>query len=728
LGALAIVIANASAQLRIVTWNVTNYGTSSTSRNPDFQTAIYGVVPTGLPLAGRSMSPDVFVGQEFTSATSVTNFLSLLNTAPGSPGDWAAAPFVNGNDTDSALFYRTSKAVLVGGAGVVVAVGGGDTCNQPRNTMRYDIRPVGYTSAGATVGIYSVHLKAQGSDAACPAGENSFGRRLLECQRIRDNAEGLDTNGPGTGLPAGYHFIVAGDFNIQTSSAADWQELVGSQPNNAGRCFDPINAPGSWNNNATYRWVHTQDPATQVDDRFDIILTSIGLLDGPGFNYIGDPLLNYNTLAASRSTWNIPEHSYRCWGQDGGSYNAVLRTTGNTMVGPVIAQALINTASGNGHLPVYADFRVPAKASSPASINFGQVQLGAAATQSLVVTNAGDTVKWTTSGIASLNYTLAASSGFTAPPGSFIESPGGGGNSHTITMNTSTLGLKSGTITIASDDPDQPVRVVSVTGEVVLPPNVPPIANAGPDQNLSDSDLGGTEPVTLDGSASNDPDGTIVQYRWSEGPTTLVTSASPISVVTLGLGTHTIQLEVTDDRGGVSTDTLVVTVTQPPNLPPIADAGADQTVTDADNSGSESVTLNGSGSSDPDGTIVDYQWVDGSTILAQGPNPSPSVMLGVGTHTITLHVTDNRGGTATDFVVVTVEAGTTGCVADVDDGSGTGTPDGGVTIDDLLYYLVIFEAGSLDSDVDDGSFTGTPDGGVTIDDLLYFLFRFEGGC
>ena len=68
------------------------------------------------------------------------------------------------------------------------------------------------------------------------------------------------------------------------------------------------------------------------------------------------------------------------------------------------------------------------------------------------------------------------------------------------------------------------------------------------------------------------------------------------------------------------------------------------------------------------------------------------------------------------------------CVADVDDGSGVGTPDGGVTIDDLLYYLQIFEAGALAADVDDGSGTGTRDGGVTIDDLLYYLIRFEGGC
>lgn len=72
--------------------------------------------------------------------------------------------------------------------------------------------------------------------------------------------------------------------------------------------------------------------------------------------------------------------------------------------------------------------------------------------------------------------------------------------------------------------------------------------------------------------------------------------------------------------------------------------------------------------------------------------------------------------------------GVGGCPADLDDGSGTGTPDGGVTIDDLLYYLTIFEAGDTRADLDDGSMTATPDGGVTIDDLLYYLTRYEGGC
>jgi hypothetical protein len=68
------------------------------------------------------------------------------------------------------------------------------------------------------------------------------------------------------------------------------------------------------------------------------------------------------------------------------------------------------------------------------------------------------------------------------------------------------------------------------------------------------------------------------------------------------------------------------------------------------------------------------------------------------------------------------------CVADFDDGSGTGTPDGGVTLEDLLYYIEIYGAGSVLADVDDGSGTGTLDGGVTLEDLLYFLDHFAAGC
>jgi hypothetical protein len=68
------------------------------------------------------------------------------------------------------------------------------------------------------------------------------------------------------------------------------------------------------------------------------------------------------------------------------------------------------------------------------------------------------------------------------------------------------------------------------------------------------------------------------------------------------------------------------------------------------------------------------------------------------------------------------------CIADIDDGSGTGAPDCGVGIEDLLYYLSVYDAGDLGADVDDGTGTGTRDGGVGIEDLLYYLTRYDAGC
>jgi glucose/arabinose dehydrogenase len=68
------------------------------------------------------------------------------------------------------------------------------------------------------------------------------------------------------------------------------------------------------------------------------------------------------------------------------------------------------------------------------------------------------------------------------------------------------------------------------------------------------------------------------------------------------------------------------------------------------------------------------------------------------------------------------------CPADLDDGSGAGTPDQGVTVDDLVYFLAAFAGGDIRADLDDGSGTGTPDAGVTIDDLVYFLAHYAAGC
>lgn len=68
------------------------------------------------------------------------------------------------------------------------------------------------------------------------------------------------------------------------------------------------------------------------------------------------------------------------------------------------------------------------------------------------------------------------------------------------------------------------------------------------------------------------------------------------------------------------------------------------------------------------------------------------------------------------------------CPRDIDNGQGFGEPDGAITIDDLVFFLVQYEAGSNRADLDNGSNTNTRDDAVNIDDLLFFLRGFEAGC
>ena len=87
-------------------------------------------------------------------------------------------------------------------------------------------------------------------------------------------------------------------------------------------------------------------------------------------------------------------------------------------------------------------------------------------------------------------------------------------------------------------------------------------------------------------------------------------------------------------------------------LQPWANAGPDQTLNAATSNGTVSVTLNGSGSSDPDGTIVSYVWSQNGTVLATGVNPT--VSLPVGTNSVVLTVTDSQGATGQSVVTLTV--------------------------------------------------------------------------
>ena len=97
------------------------------------------------------------------------------------------------------------------------------------------------------------------------------------------------------------------------------------------------------------------------------------------------------------------------------------------------------------------------------------------------------------------------------------------------------------------------------------------------------------------------------------------------------------------------TATPVPTPTPTPNAVPIPNAGPDQVVTATSQSGA-SVTLAGSGSSDPDGDPITLSW---SGPFGTATGLSPTVVLAEGTHTVTLGVSDGTGS-ASDTVSIQV--------------------------------------------------------------------------
>ena len=225
-------------------------------------------------------------------------------------------------------------------------------------------------------------------------------------------------------------------------------------------------------------------------------------------------------------------------------------------------------------------------------------------------------------------------------------------NSQLNLDNVKVTNTSGGTLTVNS------VQGATLSGSAA---NVGPTAHAGGNQSVQEGSA-----VTLDGSGSTDPDDGIDTYSWTQtgGPTVGLNNPSNVQAVftapdAVGTGsTLTFQLTVTD-RGGLSdSDTTVVTVLPVgQNQPPTAKAGTDQLV----NEGS-AVTLDGSGSTDPDDGINTYSWAQtgGPSVgltgasNAQASFTAPEVGSEGATLTFQLTVADHAGLFSSDSVMVAV--------------------------------------------------------------------------
>ena len=253
----------------------------------------------------------------------------------------------------------------------------------------------------------------------------------------------------------------------------------------------------------------------------------------------------------------------------------------------------------------------------------------------------------------------------------------------TTAFNATTVGIFAVGLRVTDNDGATDTDIASI---VVAATNVAPTAEAGGPY----SGVAGNA-ITLDASGSTDSDGTIVLYQWdldNDGQYDDATGATANYSAT-AVGIFTVGLRVTDNDGAQDTDTATIAVTAA-NVAPTAEAGGPYL-----GEVGSAITLDGSGSTDSDGTIVLYQWDldnDRQYDDATGATATYSATT-VGSFTVGLRVTDNDGAQDTDTATIvvapanvapTAEAGGpySGEVGDAItlDGSGSTDSDGTIVL------------------------------------------------
>ena len=209
---------------------------------------------------------------------------------------------------------------------------------------------------------------------------------------------------------------------------------------------------------------------------------------------------------------------------------------------------------------------------------------------------------------------------------------------------------------------DSTISSITVTAAAA---NVAPVANAGSIQSVV---LGS---VTLDGSASTDANGDTLTYKWtllakpigSSATLSSTTSAKPTFTADL-TGVYVASLVVNDGKVDSAVVTATVNAAQA-NVAPVANAGSFQNVV-----AGQSVSLDGTASSDANLDLLTYKWIliskpvgsSAGLSLSTSSRPTFTADL-VGTYVFSLQVNDGKLNSEVSYVSITATVANSAPVA-----------------------------------------------------------------
>lgn len=225
----------------------------------------------------------------------------------------------------------------------------------------------------------------------------------------------------------------------------------------------------------------------------------------------------------------------------------------------------------------------------------------------------------------------------------------------TLSVSNAVTGTYVFRVTVKDSDNQQDQDDVQLTVNSTSSPNTAPTVNAGLDKTIQLPSSSAQFTAT-----AKDLDGTIASYQWTKisGGSIVMSSTTSrtVSLTKAVAGTYSFKVTVTDNKGATGSDVvnLVVSSTSGTNQPPVVTAGDKKYIYLPTNYASFTATA-----SDPDGSIVSYQWtkIGGGVITMSGTTTSKLSLSNAVECTYVFQVTvkDNKGATASAIVRLAVK-------------------------------------------------------------------------